>query len=136
LRNRALAVHRLAITKTAVFITEPPQAAAAMQSCINPPDMLNRYNMQLGINQNILYKGSVYHIQTEDGGMNNPVITTIIVNEGKILASKRIGYADIIKSDKLDIVIKELMTEQHDSFVKGLEEGRFDKGPETPAKAG
>jgi hypothetical protein len=85
--------------------------------------------MRPGINQNIPHKGTVYHVQTEDGGMKNPFITTVLFKDGAILASKRTGYADILRSDKLDIVINELMREQHVSFVKDLKKGRFDKGP-------
>jgi hypothetical protein len=97
--------------------------------------MLNRYIMQLGINQNISYRGELYHVQTEDGGRKNPVITTLLFKGGLILAAKRTAYADILKSDKLDIVVRELMDEQHESLVKALEEGRFDKGPEPREKA-
>lgn len=90
--------------------------------------------MQLGINQNITYKGNVYHIQTEDGGRKNPLITTLLFQKGTILASKRTGYADILKSDKLDLVVRELMDEQHSSVRRDLEQGRFDKGPEPRVK--
>lgn len=92
--------------------------------------MLRNYDMQLGINENIAYEKETYHIQTEDGGEKNPVITTLVFKGGTILASKRIDYADILGSDKLDIVVRELMAEQHASLVKALEEGRLDKGPQ------
>ncbi len=87
--------------------------------------------MQLGINQNIPYKDDTYHIQTEDGGETNPVITTLVFRGGTVLASKRTNYTDILKSDKLDIVVKHLMAKQHATLVKALEQGSFDKeGPE------
>jgi hypothetical protein len=69
-------------------------------------------------------------------GKNNPFVTTVLFKEGTVLSSKRTGYADILKSDKLDIVLRELMTEQHASLVKALEEGQFDKGPEAGREAG
>ncbi len=83
--------------------------------------------MLLGLNQNISYKGETYHIQTEDGGRKNPVITTLLFRAGTILASKRTDYADILKYDKLDMVVKEMMEEQHAGLLDALKSGRFDK---------
>lgn len=83
--------------------------------------------MQLGFNENVIHKGTVYHIQTEDGGKKNPVITTLLFKEGIILSSKRTSYADIVKSDKLEVVVKEIMREQHGTMLKNLKNGVFDK---------
>src|SRR3990172_6156215 len=66
--------------------------------------------MQLGFNENVMHKEVRYHVQTEDGGRKNPVITTLLFKEGIIISSKRTSYADIIKSDKLDVVVNEIMT--------------------------
>lgn len=83
--------------------------------------------MQLGFNENVMHKGVLYHVQTEDGGRKNPVITTLLFKEGIILSSKRTSYADIIKSDKLDMVVKEIMRDQHGTMLKNLKDGIFDK---------
>lgn len=89
--------------------------------------------MQLGFNENVIHKRTVYHIQTEDGGRKNPVITTLLFKEGTILSSKRTSYADIIKSDKLDLVVKEIMRDQHGTMLKNLKDGVFDKKEEKAA---
>lgn len=93
--------------------------------------------MQLGFNENVIHNGVVYHIQTEDGGRKNPVITTLLFREGIILSSKRTSYADIIKSDKLDLVVKEIMRDQHGTMLKNLKDGVYDKkeAPAAPAQA-
>ncbi len=83
--------------------------------------------MQLGLNENVIHNGMVYHIQTEDGGIKKPVITTLLFKGGAIISSKRTTYADIIKSDKLEIVVKEIMSDQHNSMLKSLIDGKFDK---------
>lgn len=89
--------------------------------------------MRLGMNQNIEYKGTVYHVQTEDGGVKNPAITTLLFVGGNILASKKTSYADILKSDQLDAIVKDLIKEQHASVVKGLLDGTYNKpGEEKP----
>ena len=86
--------------------------------------------MQLGFNENVMHNGVRYHIQTEDGGRKNPVITTLLFKEGVIMSSKRTSYADIIKSDKLELVVKEIMRDQHGAMLKNLKDGVFDKKEE------
>src|SRR3990167_899972 len=86
--------------------------------------------MQLGFNENVMHNGVMYHVQTEDGGKKNPVITTLLFKEGIILSSKRTSYADIIKSDKLELVVKEIMRDQHGAMLKNLKDGVFDKKEE------
>ena len=45
--------------------------------------------MLVGYNNNVTYKGKVYHVQTEDSGLNNPIIVTLLYIKGTILASKK-----------------------------------------------
>lgn len=81
--------------------------------------------MNTGYNQNVLFKGEVYHIQTEDGGLSNPVVTTLLFKGGTVLSSKRVNYSDIIKSEKLDVVVKSIMAEQHAAMLRELKDGIF-----------
>ena len=83
--------------------------------------------MRFGMNQNVDYKGAVYHVQTEDGGDKNPLVTTLLFKDGVILASKKTSYADIIKSEKLDSIVKGLIKEQHASVVNALLAGEYSK---------
>jgi hypothetical protein len=80
-----------------------------------------------GYNHNVIYKNKVYHIQTEDKGRENPNIVTLLYREGSIIASKNTNYADIIKFERLDEIVKEIMQEQHKSMLKALLNGVFDK---------
>ncbi len=82
--------------------------------------------MQVGFNNNIVYKGESYHIQTEDGGRDNPVITTMLFKEGVVVASKKTSYADILKFEQLETLVRELMREQHAGVLKDLKNGRCD----------
>lgn len=83
--------------------------------------------MNFGFNQSVNFQGEVYHIQTEDGGLSNPVVTTHIFKGGAVIASLRTGYHDIIKSERLAVVIKEIMHEQHKTAFKDLLSGLFHK---------
>lgn len=84
--------------------------------------------MLTGYNTDLNFEGKPYHIQTEDGGINNPVIVTHLYSHGAILSSKRISYADIIKIDRLEEVVRAIMEEQHRAMIKELKEGKFRKG--------
>ncbi|MFQ5901369.1 MAG: hypothetical protein ACE5IH_07425 [Thermodesulfobacteriota bacterium] len=83
--------------------------------------------MICGLNNNVRYQGEVYHVQTEDGGTNDPVISTVIFKEGRVIASKKTNYADIIKFERLEMVVKDLMNEQHLHVLKILQAKLFRK---------
>ena len=76
--------------------------------------------MLSGYNNNVMIKGEVFHIQTEDGGTNNPVISTVVFKAGQVVLSKKTNYADIIKFEKLGSALKEIMKEQHIATLKAL----------------
>lgn len=73
-----------------------------------------------GINTDIEHAGKTYHVQTEDGGAQNPVIVTHLFAGGAILSSQRVSYADIIKAGPNPEAIRELMKQQHQTMVKNL----------------
>ena len=79
-----------------------------------------------GFNHNVAYRGIIYHVQTEDGGVRSPTITTHLFLGGSILASRKLSYADIIRVDNLSQVVEELMKEQHKGMLRSLKDGEFD----------
>jgi hypothetical protein len=79
-----------------------------------------------GFNHNIKYKGKVYHVQTEDSGVNNPHIITHLFVGGNILASKKTSYADILNAENLADIVRELMEEQHKEMLRNLINGVYD----------
>ena len=83
--------------------------------------------MRVGFNHNVTYRGEVFHIQTEDSGINNPHIITLLYRGGTIISSKKTSYADIIKIENLEKVVEELMKEQHKDMLRGLKAGLFDE---------
>jgi len=80
-----------------------------------------------GYNHNVKYKNRIFHIQTEDSGVNNPHIITLLYEGGNILARKKTSYEDVLKSDKLQIVVKEMMQEQHKAMLRELKNGVYDE---------
>lgn len=83
--------------------------------------------MLSGINTDIQYKGQVYHVQTEDGGPENPIITTLLFKGGAIFSSKKTHYEEILQSESYQEVVRELMKEQHKNMVRDLAAGKFER---------
>lgn len=82
--------------------------------------------MVLGFNHNLMYKGEVFHVQTEDSGVDNPHIITLLYRGGVIISSRKTSYADILRMDSLEVVVEELMKEQHKEMMRRLKAGEFD----------
>jgi hypothetical protein len=79
-----------------------------------------------GFNHNIKHKGKVYHVQTEDSGVNNPHIITHLFVGGNIMATKKASYTDISKSPNLAELVKEMMEAQHKEMLRNLINGVYD----------
>ena len=88
--------------------------------------------MLTGYNTDFKFQGKIYHVQTEDGGLNSPSITSLLYYQGAILASRKTSYADIIKADCLEEVVRELMMEQHKQMIRDLMHGKLEV--QTPAQ--
>jgi hypothetical protein len=89
----------------------------------------------LGYNNNVRHKGRVFHIQTEDSGVNHPhVITHLFMDGGRILKSVKRSYAEHVGTDKMSETVRVLMKEQHKAMFIALRDGQFDELVE-PSKA-
>ncbi len=82
--------------------------------------------MVVGFNNNIKYKGLVYHVQTEDSGVDNPHVITHLFVGGNILASKKTSYAQLVGAPDLEKSVRELMQRQHKDMLKSLVNGQLD----------
>ena len=82
--------------------------------------------MLTGYNTDFKFRGKIYHCQTEDGGVNSPYITSLLYLQGAILASRKTSYADILRADCLDEVVRALMMEQHKQMIRDLMHGKLD----------
>ena len=81
--------------------------------------------MITGFNTDVKYKGVVYHVQTEDKGRGNPIIETLIYKGGEILGSRRLPYADLLKTPDDEATITKLMEDQHKGMIIEVKRGRF-----------
>ena len=84
--------------------------------------------MITGFNTDIRHNEKVYHVQTEDKGVGNPYIESLVYVGGEILASKKTSYAEQLKSGIDEKWIGGLMEQQHRTMIAAIKRGRFD-GP-------
>ncbi|MFW5875528.1 MAG: hypothetical protein ACOCXM_02205 [Myxococcota bacterium] len=83
----------------------------------------------LGYNTNVRHKGNLYHIQTEDSGVNHPhIITHLFADGGRIIASKKTSYAEHVGTEDMQATVKKLMQEQHKAMFIALRDGVYDEG--------
>ncbi|MDF1565137.1 MAG: hypothetical protein P1V51_19020, partial [Deltaproteobacteria bacterium] len=89
--------------------------------------MATSKKMVTGFNHNIKHKGQIFHVQTEDSGVDNPHIITHLFVGGNILASKKSSYADIVHADNLESAVRTMMEEQHKDMLRSLISGAYDE---------
>jgi hypothetical protein len=76
--------------------------------------------MLTGYNTDIKHEEVIYHVQTEDGGTDNPVIVSLIYQGGRILASKKTSYAHLLGTDDLISSLRDLLEHQHRTMIKAI----------------
>ena len=81
--------------------------------------------MITGFNTDIEYEGVVYHVQTEDKGLDSPVILSLVYAGGAILASKRSPYEDLIREGFSDEALSERLKRQHRLICAAIYNGRL-----------
>ena len=81
--------------------------------------------MITGFNTDIEHDGVVYHVQTEDKGLDSPIILSLVYVGGTILASKRSPYADLIEQGFSDEVLAERLKRQHKLICAAINSGRI-----------
>jgi len=82
----------------------------------------------VGYNTNVRHKGKLYHIQTEDSGVNHPhVITHLFADGGRIIASRKTAYAEHLGASDLASIVKRLMQEQHKAMFIELRDCVYDE---------
>lgn len=82
--------------------------------------------MITGFNTDIKHNDKVYHVQTEDKGLQNPYIESLVYVGGEILASKKTSYAEQVKGGIDEKFIGGLMEQQHRTMIAAIKRGRFD----------
>jgi len=83
---------------------------------------------QMGFNNNIKFKDTVFHVQTEDSGLDSPhIITHLFADGGRIIKSHKRSYEEAVSRDDVAEFVRDLMKSQHLEMVMKLREGSFDR---------
>ncbi|MEO7795871.1 MAG: hypothetical protein ABIV06_13965 [Thermoanaerobaculia bacterium] len=82
--------------------------------------------MITGYNTDVRHVETVVHVQTEDKGRGNPFIESVVYVAGRVVATKRSNYSELLAQGKGDPEIATLMDHQHRTIVAAIRAGRFD----------
>jgi hypothetical protein len=79
-----------------------------------------------GFNTDIPFEGVTYHVQTEDKGLETPLILSLVYVGGAIIASKRTPYEDLVGSGFDEKALTERLQRQHKLICAAIKAGRVD----------
>lgn len=83
---------------------------------------------QMGFNNNIKFRDTVFHVQTEDSGLDSPhIITHLFADGGRIVKSHKRSYQAEVAQPNVAEHVRKLMKSQHLEMVMKLREGSFDR---------
>ena len=83
--------------------------------------------MITGYNTDIRHGGLVFHVQTEDKGVGNPCVESLIYVGGRILARERSGYRRLLELGRDRKAIVDLMESQHQRMIEEIRSGKLDE---------
>ncbi len=82
--------------------------------------------MITGFNTDIQHGGVTYHVQTEDKGLETPLILSLVYVGGAIIASKRTYYDDLIQAGFDENALTERLQRQHKLICAAINSGRVE----------
>ena len=86
--------------------------------------------MITGYNTDVRHGSRTFHVQTEDKGLANPKIETLIYVGGEILDSYRSSYEDLQAGATLiEPAVQTRMDEQHRAVIRDIKNGKYDTTP-------
>lgn len=86
--------------------------------------------MITGYNTDVRHGNRLFHVQTEDKGLSNPKIETLIYVGGEILDNYRSTYDDLLAAPPVgETAIQGRMDEQHRAVIRDIKNGKYDLTP-------
>jgi hypothetical protein len=80
--------------------------------------------MSMGFNSNVGVGDAVYHVQTEDRGLNHPFVDTVVLSGGRVVYRRSVGYQDLLSAAALDeAVLGARIEQQHREVLEGVRAG-------------
>lgn len=82
--------------------------------------------MITGFNTDVRHEGHVYHVQTEDGGEDNPILESLVYIGGTIVAKKLTPYPEPMNGDTSQEALTSLLKRQHQVIIAAIKAGRIE----------
>ncbi|MBI4715025.1 MAG: P-loop NTPase [Nitrospirae bacterium] len=77
-----------------------------------------------GLNEDVLFNGRVFHVQTEDLGSDNPVIQIQVFSDGRVLFKKTLPYLGEIPPEDRS-ALADFLQKHHRTLVAGIRMGKL-----------
>lgn len=119
-------LRRLTLAKRMCYCELGTNSEAASTVFSTFAQALSKIVVITGFNTDIEYNGVVYHVQTEDKGLNTPIILSLVYVGGAILASKRSPYQDLIETGFDAEALSERLHRQHKLICAAISAGRIE----------
>lgn len=80
--------------------------------------------MITGFNTDVEFERRVFHVQTEDKGLDNPLIETLVYTGGQIVCARKTSYAQmLLEGDCQESTIQHRMEAQHRELIREIQDG-------------
>src|SRR6266567_3478082 len=87
--------------------------------------MLVSTKMIMGFNTDVQHEGHVYHVQTEDGGEDNPILESLVYIGGTVVAKKSTPYPEPLNKSASQEKLASLLKRQHQVIIAAIRAGRI-----------
>jgi len=104
--------------------TPAGEAAAPVKTA--SPFRLRPEPVITGFNTDVQHQGVTYHVQTEDKGLDSPLILSLVYVGGAIIASKRTPYEDLVGQGFDEKALTERLQRQHKLICAAIKAGRVE----------
>lgn len=88
--------------------------------------MLVSTKMITGFNTDVPHDGHVYHVQTEDGGKDNPIFESLVYIGGTVVAKKLTPYPEPLNEAASQEALASLLKRQHQVIIAAIKAGRIE----------
>jgi hypothetical protein len=83
--------------------------------------------MITGFNTDVDHQGRLFHVQTEDKGLQNPVVESLIYCGGEIIASRSDSYVELTENGGYaEEDLQRRMEAQHRAMIRDIHNGQYD----------
>src|SRR2546426_1084224 len=89
--------------------------------------MLVSTKMITGFNTDVRHEGQVYHVQTEDGGEDNPILESLVYIGGTVVAKKSTPYPESLNQSASHEKLASLLKRQHQVIIAAIKAGRIEE---------